>query len=72
MPSTAVNGVMIMNNNRLMRIVLFLGLLGAIICRTDKKSAKVALLLTEEGFADVHIVRGGMTKWIEAGLPVLR
>ena len=44
----------------------------AIVCRTDKKSAKAALLLTEEGFADVHIVRGGMTKWIEAGLPVLR
>jgi uncharacterized membrane protein YdjX (TVP38/TMEM64 family)/rhodanese-related sulfurtransferase len=42
----------------------------AIICRTDKKSAKAALLLTEAGFADVHIVRGGMTKWIEAGLPV--
>ena len=44
----------------------------AIVCRTDKKSAKAALFLTEEGFADVHIVRGGMTKWIEAGLPVLR
>ena len=44
----------------------------AIVCRTDKKSAKAALLLTEEGFADVHIVCGGMTKWIEAGLPVIR
>jgi len=44
----------------------------AIVCRTDKKSAKAALLLTEGGFADVHIVRGGMTKWIEAGLPVIR
>jgi len=44
----------------------------AIVCRTDKKSVKAALLLTEEGFADVHIVRGGMTKWIEAGLPVIR
>ena len=44
----------------------------AIICRTDKKSAKAAVLLTEEGFADVHIVRGGMTKWIAAGLPVFR
>jgi uncharacterized membrane protein YdjX (TVP38/TMEM64 family)/rhodanese-related sulfurtransferase len=43
----------------------------AIVCRTDKKSAKAALLLTEEGFADVHIVRGGMTKWIDAGLPVV-
>jgi rhodanese-related sulfurtransferase len=34
-------------------------------------SAKAALLLTEEGFADVHVVRGGMTKWNEAGLPVI-
>ena len=42
----------------------------AIVCRTDKRSAKAALLLTEEGFADVHVVHGGMTKWIEAGLPV--
>jgi len=44
----------------------------AIVCRTDRRSAKAALLLTEEGFADVHVVRGGMTKWIEAGLPVMR
>lgn len=44
----------------------------AIVCKTDKRSAKAALLLTEEGFRDVHVVRGGMTKWIEAGLPVIR
>jgi uncharacterized membrane protein YdjX (TVP38/TMEM64 family)/rhodanese-related sulfurtransferase len=44
----------------------------AIVCRTDRRSARAALLLTEEGFADVHVVRGGMTKWIEAGLPVVR
>jgi uncharacterized membrane protein YdjX (TVP38/TMEM64 family)/rhodanese-related sulfurtransferase len=43
----------------------------AIVCRTDRRSAKAALLLAEEGFADVHVVRGGMTKWIEAGLPVV-
>jgi uncharacterized membrane protein YdjX (TVP38/TMEM64 family)/rhodanese-related sulfurtransferase len=43
----------------------------AIVCRTDKRSVKAALLLTEEGFADVHVVHGGMTKWIEAGLPVI-
>ena len=43
----------------------------AIVCRTDKRSAKAELLLAEEGFADVHVVRGGMTKWIEAGLPVI-
>lgn len=44
----------------------------AIICRTDRRSAKAGLLLAEEGFADAHVVRGGMTKWIEAGLPVSR
>ncbi len=43
----------------------------AIVCRTDKRSAKAELLLAEEGFADVHVVRGGMTKWREAGLPVV-
>jgi uncharacterized membrane protein YdjX (TVP38/TMEM64 family)/rhodanese-related sulfurtransferase len=44
----------------------------SIVCRTDKRSAKAALLLTEQGFHDVHVVRGGMTKWIEADLPVIR
>lgn len=44
----------------------------AIFCKTDKRSAKAALLLTEEGFADVHIVRGGMTQWNEESLPVSR
>ncbi|MGD8933594.1 MAG: VTT domain-containing protein [Gammaproteobacteria bacterium] len=42
----------------------------AVVCRTDKRSAKAALLLAEHGFHDVHVVRGGMTKWIEADLPV--
>ena len=43
----------------------------AIVCRTDKRSAKAALLLTEQGFHDIRVVRGGMTKWIEANLPVI-
>lgn len=44
----------------------------AIVCRTDKRSAKAALLLTEQGFCDVRVVRGGMTNWIESGLPVVK
>ena len=44
----------------------------AIVCRTDRRSAKAALLLAEEGFHDVHVVRGGMTKWREANLPVIQ
>jgi len=42
----------------------------AIVCRTDKRSAKAAQLLTRRGFADVHVVRGGMTCWNEQGYPV--
>ncbi len=43
----------------------------AIVCRTDKRSDKAALLLAEHGFHDVHVVRGGMTQWIAAQLPVV-
>ncbi|NIA02642.1 MAG: sulfurtransferase [Planctomycetia bacterium] len=43
----------------------------AIVCRTDKRSAKAALLLAGHGYHDVHVVRGGMTKWIAAQLPVV-
>ncbi len=41
-----------------------------IICRTDRRSAKAAQALTKYGFADVHIVRNGMTAWHEAAYPV--
>jgi len=41
----------------------------AIICHTDRRSAKAAALLTRRGFADVHVVRGGMSAWREQGWP---
>lgn len=44
----------------------------AIVCRTDRRSAKAAALLTRRGFADVHVVRGGMTAWLERGWPSQR
>ena len=42
----------------------------AIVCRTDKRSAKAAQILARNGFADVHIVKGGMTDWNQKGYPV--
>lgn len=42
----------------------------AIICRTDKRSARAARLLAQKGFADVHVVKMGMTDWINSGYPV--
>jgi rhodanese-related sulfurtransferase len=44
----------------------------AIVSRTDRKSAKAAALLAQRGFADVQVVRGGMTAWLERGWPVER
>ncbi|MEF8793211.1 VTT domain-containing protein [Thiohalorhabdus sp.] len=42
----------------------------AVLCKTDRRSAKAADILARNGFADVHVVRGGMTAWNRVGLPV--
>lgn len=42
----------------------------AVICRTDRRSAKAAQILARSGFADVRVVRGGMTDWLKNGYPV--
>jgi uncharacterized membrane protein YdjX (TVP38/TMEM64 family)/rhodanese-related sulfurtransferase len=42
----------------------------AIVCRTDRRSAKAAQVLARKGFADVHVVKGGMTDWIANGCQV--
>lgn len=44
----------------------------AIICRTNRRSIKAAQMLSGKGFADVHVVRGGMIAWSELGLAVER
>jgi uncharacterized membrane protein YdjX (TVP38/TMEM64 family)/rhodanese-related sulfurtransferase len=41
-----------------------------VVCHTDKRSASAADLLDEAGFGNVRVLRGGMLRWNEAGLPV--
>jgi uncharacterized membrane protein YdjX (TVP38/TMEM64 family) len=41
----------------------------AIVCRTDRRSAKAAQILAKNGFSDVHIVKQGMTDWNKKGYP---
>lgn len=41
-----------------------------LVCHTDKRSAKAARILARKGFADLHVVAGGMVAWHAAGLPV--
>ncbi len=42
----------------------------AILCRTDRRSAKAARILSGAGFARAQVVRGGMTAWLAEGWPV--
>ena len=42
----------------------------ALICRDDRRSAKAAQLLARNGFADVHVVKQGMTDWIKNQFPI--
>lgn len=41
----------------------------AIICTTDRRSSKAAGWLASQGFADVHVVKGGMTDWNKNDYP---
>ncbi len=41
-----------------------------LVCRTDRRSAQAACLLADAGFADVRVIRGGMTAWHARGWPV--
>ncbi len=42
----------------------------AIVCTTDRRSVKAQQILTSRGFADVHVVKGGMTDWNTNGYPL--
>lgn len=42
-----------------------------LICRTDRRSARAALLFAEAAFRDAQVVRGGMTAWRANDWPVV-
>jgi rhodanese-related sulfurtransferase len=42
----------------------------AVICRTDRRSAQAVQLLAEQGFAQVLLVKEGMQRWQNEGLPL--
>ena len=43
-----------------------------LVCRTDKRSAKAARILAQQGLTDLQVVAGGMEAWNAAGLPTER
>jgi uncharacterized membrane protein YdjX (TVP38/TMEM64 family)/rhodanese-related sulfurtransferase len=44
----------------------------AVVCRTDRRSAKVVEHMRETGFENILLVPGGMEAWNREGLPVER
>ncbi len=44
----------------------------AIVCHTDKRSAKAANILRQTGFSAITVIRGGMKQWHRNGMPVER
>jgi len=50
-------------NDRLQEIEEYREKTVLIICTTDRRSAKAAQILNKNGFADVHVVKQGMTDW---------
>lgn len=42
-----------------------------LLCRTDKRSAKAARILAKQGFAQLQVVKDGMTAWHAANLPAV-
>lgn len=43
-----------------------------LVCRTDRRSARAASVLRNAGLGSVRVLRGGMVRWSELGLPVQR
>ena len=58
-------------DKRLTEIESFQEKMIMIICRTDRRSAKAAQILAKHGFADVHVIRNGMTDWNTKGYPAV-
>ncbi|MFW2381066.1 MAG: rhodanese-like domain-containing protein [Acidimicrobiales bacterium] len=43
-----------------------------VYCRSGNRSGQATALMQDLGFADVANVDGGITAWVDAGLPVVR
>ncbi len=56
--------------NRLMEIKALKDKPIILVCRTDRRSANAAALLSDAGFRDARVLRGGMERWNQNGLSV--
>ena len=43
-----------------------------LVCQTGQQSHKALRLVNEAGFAEVHVLDGGVNAWQQAGMPVVK
>jgi rhodanese-related sulfurtransferase len=43
-----------------------------IMCRSGNRAKQAAEKLAKRGFADVHVIEGGMAAWANANLPIIK
>ncbi|QGZ60459.1 rhodanese-like domain-containing protein [Paraburkholderia acidisoli] len=43
-----------------------------LVCQTGQQSHKALRLVTEAGYADAHVLDGGVDAWQKAGMPVVK
>ncbi|MBV8627718.1 MAG: rhodanese-like domain-containing protein [Paraburkholderia sp.] len=43
-----------------------------LVCQTGQQSNKAARIVQDAGFAEVHVLEGGLNAWQQAGMPVVK
>jgi len=43
-----------------------------LVCQTGQQSNKAARIVQEAGYAEVHVLEGGLDAWQKAGMPVVK
>ena len=43
-----------------------------LVCQTGQQSRKAERIVKDAGFAEVHVLHGGVNAWQQAGMPVVR
>lgn len=57
---------------RVSKLEKFKGQPVIIVDESGKESDKAAAILKKEGFSQVNILKGGMSSWVDEGLPVTK
>ena len=43
-----------------------------LVCQTGQQSQKASQIVSDAGYAEVHVLQGGLDAWQKAGMPVVK